>query len=666
MSKSIYIATCDANSGKSLVALGMMTMLLGRTPKVGYLRPIIDDRKEGILDNHIATILSHFNLDRPYEECYVFTRSEYVMMEDAGREGELLDRIIGHYKEMEERYDFVLIEGTDFSGEGATIELGTNITIAQNLQSPVILVTSGVNKELEEFIAEVGIAYGSFREKEVEVLAVIANKIQPENLEMVQEELMRRFGAGTCIHSIPMLEKLNNPTIREVLWALEGHCLMGDEQAHNQVSDYVVGAMQLRNFLTFLKEDNSIIITPGDRADVILGSIQANNSSNYPKISGIVLTGGLQPEASVMQLIEGLENIPPIIATDKATFEITYEVGNIRSNIYHDNKEKIRRSIDTFNQYVEIKPLTEKLDSFRTDAVTPRMFQYQLLQKAKAKRKHIVLPEGEDARILRAAGQIAAMNLVDLTLLGNPEEIRKTALELKIDLKDIPIINPENSAHLEDFADTLFELRKHKNITRDTAADLVRDVSYFGTMMVYKGLADGMVSGAAHTTQHTIRPALQIIKTKPGVSTVSSVFFMCLEDRVLVFGDCAVNPNPNAEQLAEIAVSSSHSSEAFGIEPKVAMLSYSSGTSGKGSEVEKVRAATELVRKQLPNLKIEGPLQYDAAVSKVVASNKLPGSEVAGQATVFIFPDLNTGNNTYKAVQHETGTVANRAYAAGA
>ena len=190
------------------------------------------------------------------------------------------------------------------------------------------------------------------------------------------------------------------------------------------------------------------------------------------------------------------------------------------------------------------------------------------------------------------------------------------------------------------------------------AYDLMTDVSYFGTMMVYKGHADGMVSGAVHTTLHTIRPALQFIKTKPGVSIVSSIFFMCLPDRVSVFGDCAVNPNPTAGQLAEIAISSADSSRRFGIEPLVALLSYSSGTSGEGAEVDKVRQATALVRQKRPDLKVEGPIQYDAAVDPVVGRQKLPDSEVAGQASVLIFPDLNTGNNTYKAVQRETGALA--------
>jgi len=288
------------------------------------------------------------------------------------------------------------------------------------------------------------------------------------------------------------------------------------------------------------------------------------------------------------------------------------------------------------------------------------MFLYNLLKRAQKHKKHIVLPEGNDDRILIAAGRLVAQDIVKITILGKKDviELRVNALGINFDFDKIEIINPVESRYFEDFAQTFYELRKHKNINIDIAKDTMADVSYFGTMMVYKGLADGMVSGAAHTTLHTIRPALQFIKTKPDVSIVSSVFFMCLEDRVSVYGDCAINPNPNAKELAEIAISSAESSNAFGIEPRIPMLSYSSGTSGKGEEVDKVREATKIVKELRPDLMIEGPIQYDAAVDEKIGKSKLPDSKIAGKASVLIFPDLNTGNNTYKAVQRETGALA--------
>ena len=440
---------------------------------------------------------------------------------------------------------------------------------------------------------------------------------------------------------------------------LDAKVLFGESHLNNQSGSFAVGAMQLRNFLRNIFE-NCLVITPGDRADLILGSLQANMSRNYPKISGIVLTGGIIPEEPILKLIEGLTQVVPIISVQSGTFETTNKIGSIRSHIYAENKNKIYTSLESFEKHVDVEEIAEKFTTFHPEGITPRMFQYNLVVRAKKNKKHIVLPEGSDERILRAAIRLVSMQIVDITLLGNQDEIVALAetLALPLDLERIKIIDPVNSDKFEDYVDTLYELRKGKVLNRDMAKDLMTDVSYFGTMMVYKGHADGMVSGAVHTTQHTIRPALQFIKTKPGKNIVSSVFFMCLEDRVSVFGDCAINPNPTAEELAEIALSSAESSKAFGIEPKVAMLSYSSGDSGKGEDVNRVREATEIVKRKNPDLKIEGPIQYDAAVDMKVGKSKMPNSEVAGQASVLIFPDLNTGNNTYKAVQRETGALA--------
>ena len=290
--------------------------------------------------------------------------------------------------------------------------------------------------------------------------------------------------------------------------------------------------------------------------------------------------------------------------------------------------------------------------------MTPLMFEYEIIHRAKSDQRHIVLPEGEEERILRAAEILRMRDVVTVTLLGNEQEIRQKIAALGLSLSDVTVLDPLNSARRQEYADAYFELRKHKGISAQMAFDAMADVGYFGTMMVHFGEADGMVSGSVHTTQHTIRPAFEIIKTKPGVSIVSSVFFMCLSDRVLVFGDCAVNPEPSAEQLADIAISSAETARMFGIDPLIAMLSYSTGESGKGPEVEKVREAAKLAKARRPDLKIEGPIQYDAAVDAGVAITKLPGSEVAGHATVLIFPDLNTGNNTYKAVQRSAGAVA--------
>jgi len=659
MSKAIYVATTEPNSGKSIVSLGLMHLALGKTAKVGYFRPIINDYGPGEKDNHINTVISYFGIQMEYNEAYACTRSEVIHNHNQNKSYETTDKIIEKYKAIESRFDFILVEGTDFSGEGSIIEWDNNVEIAKNLGIPVILLASGVGKTLEELVDNLYLAYDSFTNKGVEVLMVIGNKVEPKNVSLVTNGLLKALPDDILVGTIPLNPTLGNPTMKEIVNELKGEVLFGHEYLNNQVSNFSVGAMQLRNYLTHFK-DHGLVITPGDRSDIILGALQANLSSNYPTASGMVLTGGLIPEDPVIQLIEGLSEIVPIISVQGGTFKIANKVGAIRPKIYAENKQKIEASILDFTRFVPVNALAERLITFEANGITPRMFQYNLLKRAKGAKKHIVLPEGTDERILRATKELIDADAVKITLLGDSEEIKAKAgqLDLSINFEKIDIIDPVHSKYFEDYANTLYELRKHKNVDKAMASDLMADISYFGTMMVYKGDADGMVSGAVHTTQHTIRPALQLIKTKANVSIVSSVFFMCLEDRVSVYGDCAINPNPDAEQLAEIAITSAATSLAFGIEPKIAMLSYSSGTSGSGEDVERVRQATKYVKERAPYLKVEGPIQYDAAVDKSVGKTKMPDSEVAGQASVFIFPDLNTGNNTYKAVQRETKALA--------
>lgn len=658
MSKGIYVATIEPNSGKSVVVLGLMRMLLGKTAKVGYFRPIIDDTEDGEMDNHINTVVSYFDINIDYDKTYIYTRNEVLDLYNQGKSGDVIDEIIKKYKHLEERFDFVLVEGTDFSHENSSLELDINMLISKNLGLPTIIVSQGDGKDLKEIVDNVQLAYDAFK-NEVDVLSIMTNKVNPDYLKDLKSQLKKRINNGTDISVIPKIKSLASPTLKEILKMLDGTILFGKDMINNQVDSFSVGAMQLRNYLTHLKAD-ALVITPGDRADIILGALQANISKNYPKISGIILTGGLIPEEPILKLIEGLSSVVPIISAKEGTFYVTNTIGKIKSKIYAENIEKIETSIATFEKHVDTYKLANDLITFKSGIFTPRMFQYTLLQRALKNKKHIVLPEGYDERVLRASAKLIDANVVDLTLIGEKEKIaeRIEKLDIPLNINKINIVSPTKSHHFNDYVNTFYELRKHKGVNLDMAKDAMSDVSYFGTMMIYKGHADGMVSGAVHTTQHTLRPALQFIKTKPGVNIVSSVFFMCLEDRVSIFGDCAINPNPNAEQLAEIAISSAKTAQNFGVEPKVAMLSYSSGASGKGEEVDKVRKATEIAKKLVPDLKIEGPIQYDAAVDMRIGKSKLPDSEVAGQASVLIFPDLNTGNNTYKAVQRETGALA--------
>ena len=656
MTKGIYIASIEDHSGKSVVSLGLMQNLLGKMPKVGYFRPIIEGNG---IDNHTEIMISHFDLKIDYEQAIGITRSVAVNLINSGETGKLIDLIIAKYKQLEELSDFVLVEGTDFTGDGNLVELDINVLIAKNLGLPVILIGNGIGKTKDDLTSSMKLAYNSYHQKEVQIIAIINNKILPENLEVANTAMRSFLPKNIEAYAIPRIDSLLNPTMKEVADALNAKVLFGGEFLENQIGSMGVGAMQLRNYLPQIKEDN-LVITPGDRADIILGVLQANISKSYPKIAGIILTGGLLPEEPITKLIEGSPQIVPILTVEEGTFQVANLIGHLKSNIYATNNKKISTSIEIFQQNVPITNLLEKLMQFENKGITPRMFQYSLVRKAQKNKKHIVLPEGTDERIIEAAARLINADLVEITLLGNPEKIKEKAnlLGIILDYDKVHLVEPMKSPHFDEYVEAIYQLRKDKNVNMDIARDLMSDVSYFGTMMIYKGHADGMVSGATHTTQHTIRPALQFIKTRPGVKIVSSVFFMCLEDRVSIFGDCAINPNPTAQELAEIAISSAETSSAFGIEPKIAMLSYSSGTSGKGEDVEKVREATEIVKKTRPDLKIEGPIQYDAAVDMAVGKSKLPNSEVAGQASVLIFPDLNTGNNTYKAVQRETGALA--------
>ncbi len=655
MTKSIYITSIEPFTGKSVIALGLVNMILAQTKKVGYFKPVISAGKPGQRELHIDTILDHFQLPIPYEDTYAFTRQQML---DRDRK-ELIGTIIDKYKKLEDEYDFTIIEGSDFLGEGTAFEFESNISIARNLGAPVLLVLTGENKTTAQIVTSALNVLNNFTSREVQVIGVIANRVHPAQVEDVRALLRNQLNSDILVAVIPYEKSLRSPSMKEIRDTLDAKIIFGEELLSNQVDNFVTGAMMLPSFLNFIRE-NCLIITPGDRGDMILGALQANLSTNYPKVAGMVLTAGIEPEPSVLRLIEGLQTVIPIVAVNKGTFETTTAIGAIHSRISADNKQKITLAIDTFEKYVDIQTLQNRLISFNHEGITPHMFQYQLVKWARRQKKHIVLPEGNDDRILKAAARLIAQEVVDITLLGNSTEIATSLkrLGLNLDISQLNIIDPATSDLYNGYVETLYELRKHKNVNQEMARDLMTDVSYFGSMMVYKGQADGMVSGAAHTTQHTIRPALQFIKTKPGVSIVSSVFFMCLPDRVAVFGDCAVNPNPTAGELAEIAISSADSSAKFGIEPRIAMLSYSSGSSGEGEDVERVRIATSIVREKRPDLKVEGPIQYDAAVDPQVGNQKMPGSPVAGKASVLIFPDLNTGNNTYKAVQRETGALA--------
>lgn len=658
MTNAIYLTTTEPFSGKSIFALGLMNMLASKAEKLAYFKPIISGGKKS-KDRRLELISKQFNLTQSYEEMYSFTRKNAIKEINMRNEAFLIDTIIEKFNALKEAADFVVVEGTDFTDVNTNVEFDGNITVAKNLGIPAAIILNGADRTTSEIVDLAMASANSYLSRGVQILTLIANKVQPSKLDEVKKRLRYVLPESILVNVIPSHQQLSNPTMGEIMESLGAKLLFGKDFLTNRIDHSIVGAMQLHNFLDRLAQ-NTLVVTPGDRGDILVGSLQANISRNFGKVAGVIVSGGMFPESTIVKLIEGLETVVPVLQVEDGTFMVVTKVNQIRARIAPNDKEKIALAIRLFDTHVDEKALSDRIISFSSNILTPRMFQYQIVKRAKSHKKHIVLPEGNDERILKAADMLLRQEIVELTILGNRDEIRSdiSKLNLSMDLDKVNIEDPATSPKFEEYAMTLYELRKNKGLSLATARDLMHDVSYFGTMMVFKGDADGMVSGAIHTTQHTIRPALQFVKTKPGVNTVSSVFFMCLPNRVSVFGDCAVVPNPTSEQLADIAISSAESAQMFGIVPKIAMLSYSSGSSGSGEEVEKVRAATELVKSRRPDLKIEGPIQYDAAVDPIVGKQKLPKSEVAGQASVLIFPDLNTGNNTYKAVQRETGAIA--------
>ncbi|QGU31715.1 phosphate acetyltransferase [Thermochromatium tepidum] len=655
--QSIYIAGAGAGSGKSVVVLGFMEMLSAVGRRVGFFRPLAPQDTE--FDNLTALICARYDLTFSPEMLYGCTVETARQFIGSGRYDELLKLIMNKFKLLEEQCDLVVCAGTDYNGLIPSLEFGFNVDLANNFGCSLVAVIKGFGRTPQEAVDALHIAHEMMRERGADFLASVINGVAPEDLESIRRQVQPLLTETETVYVLPEQPALGMPTVGEIRQALAAECLYGGDDALNQVvTNYKIAAMEIPDFLRYV-EDGCLIITPGDRSDIILASLAADASSAFPRVAGLLLTGGLRPAEKVCDLIEGLRRTKvAILQVPTDTFTTAMHVSRIEASLLPSDERKIAAALGLFETNVDLDQLRERIAVHHSERVTPLMFEYELIRRAKSKRRHIVLPEGEDERILRAAEILSLRKVADLTLLGNPERIRRRAAELGLHLDSIQIIDPVTSPKRALYAETYYKLRRHKGISEQMAYDVLEDVSYFGTLMVYHGDADGMVSGATHTTQHTIRPAFETIKTKPGVKLVSSVFFMCLSDRVLVYGDCAVNPNPNSDELADIAISSAQTAAAFGIEPRIAMLSYSSGTSGKGEDVDRVREAVRLVRERRPDLKVEGPIQYDAAVDIEVGRSKLPDSEVAGHATVLIFPDLNTGNNTYKAVQRSAGAVA--------
>jgi phosphate acetyltransferase len=645
---AIYVASPESDTGKSTIALGILHRLAATVAKVGVYRPItrLGEERDYILE----LLLAHTTAALPYEECVGVSYQQLHDDPDTA-----LADIVDRFHQVADQCDAVLVVGSDYTDVAAPSELSMNARIAANLGAPVVLAVKAKDRTPYQVAQVVEVCLAEVAAQHAHTAAVVANRCEPSQMAAVATAL-ETFAPKTYV--LPEEPLLVAPSVAELQGAVDGTVLRGDSALlSREVMDVLVAGMTAEHVLERLTEGVAVI-TPGDRSDVVLAVVSAHAAEGFPSLSCIILNGGLELHPSIASLVSGLGLRLPIIATLYGTFETASRVAATRGRVTVKSQRKIDTALALMETHVDTADLLAQLAIRIPAVVTPEMFTYQLLDRAREDRKHIVLPEGDDDRILLAAGRLLQRGVADLTVLGDEAQIRPRAAELGVDLSAAAVLNPQTSDLSDTFAEQYAELRKRKGVTVEQAREIIHDVSYFGTMLVHNDMVDGMVSGARHTTAHTVRPSFEIIKTLPDVSTVSSIFLMCLADRVLAYGDCAIVPDPTSEQLADIAISSARTAAQFGIDPRVAMLSYSTGTSGTGADVEKVRAATELVRKRQPDLLVEGPIQYDAAVEPSVAKTKMPESKVAGRATVLIFPDLNTGNNTYKAVQRSAGAIA--------
>jgi phosphate acetyltransferase len=622
----------EPQSGKSVVALGMMEMLSARAERVGFFRPVASGER----DPETELMRRRFGVE-----------TGQALSEDEARADpeEVAKRVVAAYRALAERCDAIVCEGTDFAGAAPALDFDLNARLANEIGAPVLVVVRG-GSDPE---GAVRAARESLARKGCDVFGLIVSRVPAESAPDLRD-------LEPPVYVLPEEPELAFPTVGEVTAAVGASPLFepGDGR-QRQVRNVRIAAMSVEHFLADLAE-GTLVIVPGDRADILVACVVSTLSAEIPAVAGLLLTAGHEPYPAIRRLLEGAPF--PVFETPRRTYAAATAVHAVRPLITTADERKIATAIGLFQSSVDPLELEQRLALERPARMTPVMFEYELLERAREDPQHIVLPEGDDERVLRAADILLRRGVVRLTILGDPEGVRTRAGALGLDLDGARLVDPLSSPLRAGFAERYHELRKHKGVTEELALDTVGDVSYFGTLLVHAGEVDGMVSGAAHTTGDTIRPAFEIIKARPGVSVVSSVFLMCLADRVLVYGDCAVNPTPSVEQLADIAIGSAETGWSFGIEPRIAMLSYSTGESGRGEAVDAVREAAALVRERRPDLKVEGPIQYDAAVEASVARLKLPGSEVAGQATVFVFPDLNTGNIAYKAVQRSAGAVA--------
>ncbi|MBN7769240.1 phosphate acetyltransferase [Marinobacter daepoensis] len=673
MAKSLFLAPTSLDSGLTSVCLGLLRALEREGVSVGFYKPFSQSVHRGEAlhndgkDSSVAFVRARSHLQPP--DPIPLKKAQQLL--NHGKADLLMENIVGEYQKVANEVDVVIIEGLVPDRTEAYIAR-LNVEVARNLGSEVILVSTPKSCTPGELDEELDFSARLFAApSDPDVIAVILNKVgEPQksglalNLppasdatDIDYQSSCRVFSTGRfqLLAQIPWQPQLLAPRVSDVARELGVPVLHEGQMETRRVQRVSVCARTIRNMTDTLKP-GTLMVTPGDREDIVVATAVA--ALNGVPLAGLMLTGGLMPDDRVIELCRrALDTGLPVLSSETNTYESAHMLANLSAAIPIDDPERIEEAMESVARRINTQWLQEHLKVQRQSRLAPPAFRYQLSERARAAAKRIVLPEGCEPRTIQAAIICHQRRLAHCVLIGDPHEIRSVATSQGVELPDdLEIIHPPSVR--DRFIAPMVELRKHKGLTPEMAEAMLEDNVVLGTMMVAMDEADGLVSGAIHTTANTVRPALQLIKTHDNAKVVSSVFFMLLPQQVLVYGDCAINPDPNAEELADIAIQSAESAEAFGIEPVVAMISYSTGESGSGEDVDKVREATRIARERRPDLLIDGPLQYDAAAIESVAKSKAPNSRVAGKATVFVFPDLNTGNTTYKAVQRSANVVS--------
>ena len=660
---NIFIAPTGLDSGLTSISLGLIRALDAHGLKVGFLKPIAPHYQDVERSTHLVRNALQINTPDPMQLDQVQQRIS------DGAIDRVLEDIVAMHAVTSGDCDVMLIEGlVPDRSEPYTAKL--NASIVKSLNTEVLLVSNGCNRTLADVRSELRLQISIYGGEQANILGCLVNKagntIYNKGIpsaeifdEQVNESMpdYSQLNLPSCplLGVIPWKSELNSPRIIDIARSLKSEVLLEGDLSTRRVSRIVLGARTLGNIINTLRP-NTLVVTPGDRYDIIVAAAMA--ARNGVPLAGILLTNGITPADNLIELCRGaVETGIPILKTNLDTYTTAQHLTQMDTQVAMDDSDRVQFIMDTISENLNIESLMKQLGEPHPSRLSPAAFRYQIVEKARAANKRIVLPEGEEPRTIQAAAICQSRGIANCVLLGDPERIHLIAQANEVELPaGLQIINPNDVRH--NYIAGMVELRKHKQLTEPMAAAQLEDNTVLGTMMLAMDEVDGLVAGAIQTTANTIRPAMQLIKTAPTAKLISSVFFMGLPDQVLVYGDCAVNPDPNAEELADIAIQSAQSALAMGITPRIAMLSYSTGQSGSGADVEKVREATERVKQLRPDLIIDGPLQYDAATTLSVAKSKAPNSPVAGHATVLIFPDLNTGNTTYKAVQRSANVIS--------